>query len=212
MTNISESVVKLLDRDPAISNCLSRDLINIRALARHIQSFLPTDASIDAIISVIRRYPLEETRFRWNTIAKFLIKLTMRNKIADIALANDPEVSAALGRLSEEIDYGRGEAYRVVAGVEAIRVIIDERNLYRLEKILDNKIVKVTKGLAEIIIALPEEAEKTPGVVSLVTTELATNGINLIEFMSCVPELVLVVEESDALRSYELLQRLSKGL
>jgi hypothetical protein len=32
----------------------------------------------------------------------------------------------------------------------------------------------------------------------------------MIEFMSCVPELIIVVDEKDALRSYDAIERLSK--
>ncbi len=71
---------------------------------------------------------------------------------------------------------------------------------------------KVVSGLAEIIISMSDVAEKTPGIVSTVTTELAMHGINMIEFMSCVPELIIVVDEEDALRSYDSLEKLSKGL
>ncbi len=50
----------------------------------------------------------------------------------------------------------------------------------------------------------------TPGVVSIVTMELTMNGINMMEFMSCVPELIIVVHEKDGLKAYESLEKLAK--
>lgn len=56
-----------------------------------------------------------------------------------------------------------------------------------------------------------EVAERTPGIVSTVTTELAMNDINMMEFMSCVPELIIVVDEKDALRSYDAIENLGRA-
>ncbi len=57
---------------------------------------------------------------------------------------------------------------------------------------------------------MPKIAGTTPGIVAAVTSELMIERINLVEFMSCVPELIIVVEEEDALKSYELIQNLAK--
>ncbi|MBI2185187.1 MAG: hypothetical protein HYU39_09550 [Thaumarchaeota archaeon] len=214
MTNISDSVKVVIERDGAIRNDLARGLINIRALARYVQQRVGEEGevtSLDAIISAIRRYPVQESVEVHQRIGRLLQKLTMRNKIVDISIMNDPEIPSALGKIASQIDYSRGETFRIVAGVESIRVVVDEKNLDKLHVIPKSKVLKVVRNLAEIIVSLSEVAEHTPGVVSTVTTELAMNGINMIEFMSCVPELVLVVEEKDALRSYDLLEKLAKG-
>ena len=140
-----------------------------------------------------------------------LKKLTMRNKIVDIAISNDPKITAELARFASTIDYSLGETFRLVSGVESIRVVIDEKNFEKMKHIIPKKdIPKVSTGLAEIIVSMSEVADTTPGVVSEVTTELAMNGINMIEFMSCVPELIIVVDEKDALRSYEAIEKLTK--
>jgi predicted regulator of amino acid metabolism with ACT domain len=89
--------------------------------------------------------------------------------------------------------------------------VIDEKNLDKMKSIIPKKnIPKISTGLAEIIVSMSEVADKTPGVVSEVTTELAMNGINMIEFMSCVPELIIVVDEKDALRSYDAIEKLTR--
>ena len=109
------------------------------------------------------------------------------------------------------IDYGQGETFRLVSGVESIRVVIDEKNLDKMKSIIPKKnIPKIVTGLSEIIVSMSQVADTTPGVVSTVTTELAMNGINMVEFMSCVPELIIVVDERDALRSYDAIEKLSR--
>jgi aspartokinase len=204
----------MIERDGAIRKDLARGLINVRALARFIQEEARREGeevSLEAVIGGIRRHPLGKPLASHQSIGSLFKKLTMRNKIVDVAVLNDPEITAELGSFAPMIDYSRGETFRIVSGVESIRIVIDEKNLEKMKSIIPKKnITKIVTGLSEIIVSMSEAADRTPGVVSTVTTELAVNGINMIEFMSCVPELIIVVDEKDALRSYDAIERLSK--
>ncbi len=215
LPNTAAVVAKFIERDGAIRNDLARGLVNVRSLARYIQEAARREgqeSSLEAIIGAIRRFPIEQQWVTQRNIGELIGKLTVRNKIVDVVILNDPEITAALGKFASMIDYSVGETFRLVSGVESIRVVIDEKNLDKMKSIIPRKnIPKISTGLAEIIVSLHHEAEMTPGVVSTVTTELALNGINMVEFMSCVPELIIVVDGGDALRSYEAIERLSKS-
>ena len=215
MTNTAGIVERIIESDGAIRSGMARGLLNIRAMARYIQEEARRDGeelSLEAIIGSIRRYPVDQSWSSQRNISKLFMKLTMRNKIVDVAILNDPEITAALGKFASTIDYGKGETFRLVSGVEAIRVVIDEKNLEKMKSIIPKKnIPKISTGLSEIIVSMYDAADTTPGVVSTVTTELAIQGINMIEFMSCVPELIIVVDEKDALRSYEAIEELSRA-
>jgi hypothetical protein len=197
----------------------------MRALARYIQvcgtrgleGYAGADElSLDAIISTIRRYPIKKSSPRDGLLSKHMAskKLIMRNKIVEVAIRNDSEVPPALGRFSSQIDYSRSETFRIVAGLETTRVIIDEKNLGKLLDVIPKeKIKKVLKNLAEILILLPEategiEAESVPGVVAALSSELTINGISMTECMSCAPDIIIVVEQKDAIKAYELIDRL----
>lgn len=56
MTSIRKKVEDFINRDPAIRKDLARDVINVRALARYLRDRIEGEASLDAIISAIRRY------------------------------------------------------------------------------------------------------------------------------------------------------------
>jgi predicted regulator of amino acid metabolism with ACT domain len=210
-SDLGRAVREFIERDGAIRRDLERGLINIRALARLFLEESGYDASLEAVVSAIRRCEIRGGAGRLVKPGRFITKLSMRNKIADVALVNHPDVHRSIWQVASKIDFARGEVFRMVAGVQAIRLIMDEKNLNLVERLPRDKVIKVTRGLAEIIIALPPEAERTPGVVSGITTELALQGINMIEIMSCVPEIVIVVEEADAVRSFEVLDRLSQA-
>ena len=200
-------IKQMIDRDASIKLSMKRGLLNIRALARYIKNELENqgylEVTLDSIINVIRRcYGKNDAlELKLSEIVRFYERRTMKNKIVDIKLVNDPEVRRSISTIASLIDYSKGETLRIIAGVEAITLIVDEKNVDTVRKYLPKeKIIRISKDLAEIIISLPPEAEKTPGVVSTLTTELALNGVNLIEIMSCVPEIIMVVEEKDALK------------
>ena len=222
MAQISDAVRRVIEGEASIRKDLAKGLINIRALARYVQQVSQTDGgmdeelSLDAIISTIRRYPLSQSSLHGGLLYKHMAnkKLIMRNKIVEVAIRNDSEIPPALGRFSSQIDYSRSETFRIVAGLETTRVIIDEKNLTKLLDVIPReKIKKVLRNLAEILILLPEttegiESEKVPGVVAVVSSELTLNSISMTECMSCAPDIMVVVEQKDAIRAYDLIDKL----
>ena len=59
-----------------------------------------------------------------------------------------------------------------------------------------------------IVMHSPEELEATPGVVAFLTTLLAEQNVNIVEFISCWTETIIVVEKKDSLKAYEVLSNL----
>src|SRR5271155_4082146 len=162
LTNTAGTVERIIEGDGAIKSGMARGLVNVRALARYIQEEARRDGeelSLEAIIGSIRRYPVEERWSSQRNLGRLFRKLTMRNKIVDVAILNDPEITAALGKFASMIDYSLGETFRLVSGVEAIRVVIDEKNLEKMKSIIPKKnIPKISTGLAEIIVSMSEVA------------------------------------------------------
>ncbi len=67
------------------------------------------------------------------------------------------------------------------------------------------KIKKIDQGLAEVTIHLDERTWSTPGVVAVLTSELSMNNINIIEVMSCIPEIIIFFKEKDLMKAYNVL-------
>ncbi len=210
--NVAREVERFIERDFALKRDLQRGLINIRALARQIHGSLRPTVSLDAVISAIRRYQVEPEKKRANPI-KLLrnCKIGMKNKIADITLSNTFNIQKSISEISSIINPSRGEVFRFVAGVAALKIILDEKNLDKALRFLPKReIVRVTRNHAEIIVSLPDEATDAPGIVAAITNELALNDVNLIEIMSCVPELILIVNERDSLKAYQVMEYLTR--
>jgi hypothetical protein len=218
LPNTTEVVKRVIENDAAVRTDLARGLINVRSLARYVQrASLGQNLSLDAIISNIRRYyPSEKPQYN-ELLLKHMSgkKLLTRDRIVEIAIRNDPEIPPILGRFSSQIDYSRNETFEIVVGPETTRVIIDDKNRQKLLNVIPkDKVKKVLDSLVEILILLPEmtdrvEAEQIPGVVATISSELAINKISMIECMSCAPDIIILVDQKDAIRTYELMHLLS---
>ncbi|PTD93485.1 hypothetical protein C9439_07945 [archaeon SCG-AAA382B04] len=209
MVSVKKEVEDYIDHHAAIRKNLKKQIINKRALARQIKEEIKTEASIDAIISAIRRYPTEKIQIKEKEQPKNF-KLSMKDDIFDLSLLNNPKVHKKLGELPSLVDFSRGETLRIIIGVQSIKIIGDNRNLEKInQKFLKKNIDKSKKDLSEITLTFPQQAEETTGIVSEVTTELALNHINIVEVMSSAPELILVVNEKDSLKTYRTLKNLS---
>ncbi len=62
--------------------------------------------------------------------------------------------------------------------------------------------------LASIIITLPKEAAKTPGILYFFIKSLAWEGINIIHVSSSFKEITLILEVKDINRAFETIQSL----
>ena len=207
--NISRDVWNVIDHDAALKLDLSRGIVNVRALARVIAKQLEVRTTEEAIVSAIRRYPISGKPLapldKATSVAR-QSEISTRSKIVNIALVKDKEIQENLEKAFSIINFDRGEVLRMVQGDESIKVMVNEKNLKKLLEIFPrNKIIHVQKNLAEINLRLHPEAVSTPGIILVFTTELARNGINMVEVMSCVPEMMIFVEEKDALKAYETL-------
>ena len=56
MTNITFKVWDMINNDPSIKRGLARGITNQRALAKYLLEKKEIDASLDAVITAIRRY------------------------------------------------------------------------------------------------------------------------------------------------------------
>jgi class 3 adenylate cyclase len=163
-------------------------------------------------VSLVKRYSAQEKIGNHESMMKLVLKLTLKNKIAVVALTNDPSIPRALARFSAHVDYSRGETLHIVSGIETVKVVTDYKNLEKLKAVVPKKrVLKTTTGLAEIVISLSDSVMNIPGVVATISTHLARSGVNLIEYITCSPHAIVVVEERDALRSYKLLEDLATG-
>ena len=211
MTNIVHIVWKMLDSSPSIRRCMSNGLINTTALARYLIEKKKVNGTLDAVSSAIRRYELDRYDEIFSTANEIvsLGSISTKSKLANISLMKDTEVEEILPKLFSIIQFHRGDVLRIIQADEAIKILVNEKNLETVENLFPRKkIIKIDRNLAEINMHLHPEAVNTPGIIAVVSNELAINDVNVMETMSCVPEMLWFVNERDVLKAYNVLYQL----
>jgi len=215
MSNITHEVWKIIDNNPSIRRDISRGLINTSALARYIIKEKKLNASIDGVIVSIRRY--EHTRHQeiFNKAQeKFsqTINISTKSNIAEISLIKDTEVQKILPKLFNFIHYIQGDILRVTQANKSIRILIDEKNLDQAISLLpEDKIISKIENLAEINIHIHPDMQQTPGILAILANELSLNGVNIVEFITCPPEMLCIVKKEDLVKASGILYQLAEG-
>lgn len=217
MTNVTNEVWKILDESPCIRRTMRLGLIKTRALAKYlITERMTIDASLDAVISAIRRYDFGH----WDRVfkkARETIPMTntisTKGRLANLALSKDAEIQGSLPEVFSIIHYNQGDVLRITQADESINILMDEKNLEKIKMLFpENKIIGLDRNLAEININLPPDARDIPGVIAVIAIELAINNINVMHIMGCGMEIVWFVEEKDITKTYRVLQQLLSRL
>lgn len=202
-----EIVRDVIQRDAVIRNGLARGLVNVRALARYIQVTTREDTTFEALVGAIRRYPVKEAAVDRQLMGEAITRLGMKNKIVEVVVRNEPEIPILLGKFSQMVDYGRGETLSIVSSEEDVIVVVDSSNLDKLLKIIPKKnVFSVVRSLATVSVNYKIHP---PGFLATMCTEIAIDGINIWDLVHSNSDVKFVVDEKDALRTYQALERLA---
>lgn len=215
MTNIAHQVWKILDTSPSIRRDIGLGLINNSALARYIIQEKKVDADMDAVLSAIRRFEIEHSEDLINTANNIICNsaVSTKSKLANISIIKDTATQKLIPKLFLLINYNRGDVLRIIQADESIKILVDEKNLEKVKELFPkDRIIKVDENLGEINIHLHREAVNTPGIIAVISNELLMNGINVMETMSCVPELLWFVREKDLLNAYNVFYQLCNNI
>jgi|SRR3989338_8824243 len=214
MTHIAGQVKAFLDNDFVIRKCLLRNIISLRALSRHIIKLMDLEEkNLDAVISAIRRYKREEKSETETELKKLFSKISVktRSNIADVCLKKNKRVLEQLNKINSIVDIEKGEVIRIIQAEESIRIILDEKNLDKLfSNIPKGDCISTEKNLTEINLHFTLEAAKTRGILSLISSSLNAEDINIVEVISCAPELLIFVKKEYLLKTLNVINNLEK--
>ncbi len=193
---IADMVRTHLKSKPYTIEALQNGIVNSSSLARQVQRELGL-RNHQAVKAAIRRYGLELKK-RNTDIEMRALPVLSGNKIT---LLDGIHVVIADKKLDLEND--------AEVKVESLYVYLTRKNFARnLGRQQQSHIVKVNEKCSAIIVYSEERIERTSGVVAFITAVLAEQNINLIEFLSCYTETIIVVNREDALRAYQILSEI----
>jgi aspartokinase len=189
--SVAKNVRNYLRNKPYLLEALEKGIVNLSELSRQIQKELKTDDT-SAIKAALRRYSEELKRHKQKREEKVLHLL----KRSSIAVYDRKSVIVT----GKEVDSKIG-----------LKVDLLDKFVYLLDRNdLPERINALVKhdNCTMIVIHSPEELEATPGVVAFIATVLAEQSVNIVEFISCWTETIIVIEKKDSLKVYETLSNL----
>jgi len=203
-------VRETIERDGVVRQGLVRGLINVRALAREIQSRAGPDTSFDALLGAIRRYSLERSTERRRDTGLGILKISLRNRVAILSFRNRADLRPVVARFVGETSRSREEMLRVATSPDAVSVTFDEGRLKDLEALVPKSdVLRRWSDLAEIKIEGLLDIEKAHGFLAVITAELSMNEVNIVQMSTVGPGYVIIlVREEDATRAYQALSSL----
>ena len=191
MTTTAQNVRNYLRNKPYMLEALEKGIVNLSELSRQIQEELKTGNS-SAVKAALRRFAAELQRHKQKREEKVLQILKRSGMVVydrkSVMITNDE-----------------------IGVKNALKVDLLDKHLYLLDRNdLPERISTLVKheDCTMIVVHSPEELENTPGVVAFLATLLAEQNVNIIEFISCWTETIMVVEKKDSLKAYEILSNM----
>jgi len=210
--NTRELVWRFIDTDISLKKDLSRKIINVRSLANHIIDSQKISASLDAVISAIRRYNLDTKKHEDAGSIHSVLKqarVAVRTKMSSLLLKRTDFVKTKLGRPDKLMDFQGHDIIRVLEGSQALTIVIDQKNLEKIKSTFPKDLIlEENKKVGMVEINYPRILKKTPGVFSIIYNELAENDISIIDALISSNEHILIIEEEKLLKAFELIQKL----
>ena len=186
---IAQNVRNHLRNKPYLLEALEKGIVNLSELSRQIQEELKIQ-NTSAVKAALRRFSEELQKHKQKREEKVLQIL----KRSSIAVYDRKSVMIT----SKEINTKNG-----------MKVDLLGKFVYLLDRsdLPESTLVK-HDNCTMIVMHSPEELEATPGVVAFLTALLAEQNVNIVEFISCWTETIIVVEKKDSLKAYEVLSNM----
>ncbi len=203
MPDSSESVAhrvrEHLDAHPVLADALRVGIANHSAVARRVAEELGLRPS-DAVIAAVRRYPRGRGEAARESGVRRVLKksrIETRTKVAAITVEQGADVLQRLGDVVEEL-LDENSLCRVIQVSRGTVVLVDEDSVPRLlRQLRESQVVRIRKSLVEVAVTSPESIEETPGLLRLLTGVLSTQGINIVEALSCYTDTIFLLHQAD---------------
>lgn len=209
--SVPEVVREIITRNRSIYDCIKMDIVNFTALAVKIQPEverqLETPVNLNTIVVAIKRYADSfETKedIKEESVLKNA-RLSLTDGILDIRFSLDELPAEEAINLMSKFSSLKSD-YEFFRLADSFRLLTED--LGDVRELLDSfpgaKDFSST-GLAKIRIRIPPTQNRSD-VVSYVAEVLHASGIELVNAYFSQNDIIIVLNEKDASRAYELLR------
>jgi len=211
MRSINQEINNILNKHFSIQKSLKRGLINVRSLAKYLIAEHNLKYNVDAVISAIRRFDLNDisllaSKETDHYFSKMII--STKDNVARIILKDRAFKDICADFLGKKI---LKENCRILKSKETVTLIISQTDLEKkLSLFKESDLMETQTDLSEIRLQFPKDISKTKGVISRIASELAVRDINIEEIFYSIPDLLIYVKESNLVSTHQALREIKK--
>ncbi len=211
MSQSEQRIRALLARKPEIEKAYGYGLVNRRALARYlIRLGVAEPSELEAVVATLRRHDFGRPGKEPEDLFRE-VRVSLKDRILILDFEKERALLKRLERLISEIDYDRGDTFKVVVGTSSLKLFIDRKKEKALSSLFQPfKLRARLDRITELSLMFPEEAIRTRSVLAVLARELALNDIVITELLTASPELLIYLKDEFVPKAYEVVRELQQ--
>jgi len=187
---VARLVREAIQMRPSLLDALKMGIVNYSALARMLQEEIG-EGSTEAVKAAVIRIAEDLSKERK------LQEEEVRSILKESKVRLQDKIAVLISPIKLDIQY-LVTAYLTDSYV----YIVDQTTIGKEIP----KQVQVMSNLVALVLLSPDRVETTPGFVAFITQLMGGHDINIIEFISCFTNTIIVLETRNALKAFSLLQ------
>ncbi|MCF7945345.1 MAG: hypothetical protein K9L24_00620 [Spirochaetia bacterium] len=213
MKTVSNTVKEIIENRPFLLEAMIRGIVSFGNLADElspdIYAALGREASHSSIVMALRRYSSEMHERREQLQSSHIdYEINMKTNIFDINLIKSNTLLQTIHKVYEIVSLDRGDFLNITIGTNEVGIAVSQKYHDEITSLFSEKEVLYKKGdLVAVTVVFYGDFLNTPGVVYEAVRKLAWENINVYEIVSTTNELTFVLEKSDSLGAFEVLQK-----
>ncbi len=188
--SVAQMVRDTIQTRPSLLDALNMKIVNYSALARILQDELG-EGSLEAVKAAIIRVAEEISTDRG------LREVAVRGILKNSRVRLQDKIGVVISSIKLDIPH-------------IVTAHLTDQYVYIVDQTIINdplpEQVQFQKNLVALILLSPEVVEETPGFVAFITQLLASRNINIVEFISCSTNTIIILDGTQALQAFSLLQ------
>ncbi|MCA9385201.1 aspartate kinase [Candidatus Dojkabacteria bacterium] len=216
MVTIAEVVEKIIRKSPYLEEGLTKELINLSALAREIQpevqSLLIKDVQVGAIVMALKRLKpkLAIKTIRPRDYIKQIGDLTVKSNLVEYTFKNSRNLISKEKELLELLSDKTDSFITISQGVQETTIIVNKSLTEDVKRIFEGEeVILNLTNLSSITLKLPASNVEVPGVYYSILKAIAWNGINIIDAVSTSNEVTIIFRNADIDKAFSILKRIT---
>ena len=212
---IAQQVKEYIMSQMCIYECLKKGIINYSQLAKLIAKEYNFDSKA-AVKMAIKRFSDSETiqeddsELIWDILSK--AKVTIKGDVSIIVIEPSPEAISKVNEIEQKklVALSMGETLYIIREQTAIVVIIEkDKREKALELLKGFNIIRMKENATALVVISPKEIVSTPGVLNYIISHFSLNKVNIEEVISCYRDTIIIVDENDSAKGYQIIKNLT---